>query len=117
MKAKQLGSVVFMYPQEVVGQCTVAGSKVISAAGTAISYESRLNTPELALTSEADDWLDEQNVSDIKAMCETIGTIFTLIMEDDSTKEVYFDHSKTTTFKEIKTGICYYHGNIQLIEN
>ena len=116
MKAKQLGTVVFMYPQEMQQECTVMGDKVISAAGTAISYDARLYNPEITLASAADDWLNAQNIADIGNMCASIGTTYILTLEDDSTKEVYFDHSRDTVFTEIQDGVCFYYGSIALLE-
>lgn len=114
MKAKQLGNVVFLYPQEVIRECSVAGDKRRSAAGTDIAFSARVYTPEITLVSAEDDWMDAQNIADISLMCEQIGTIYTLVYEDDSTEEVRFDHSRKTSFSEIMTGTCFYYGNISL---
>ena len=116
MKAKQLGAVVFEYPQEVVRECFVKGEKRVSAAGTKIVYESPMYSPDITLASATDDWLSLNNVNDLTAMCGQINTTFTLTYEDNSTEEVVFDHSKTISFNEIKEGSCFFYGNVSLIK-
>lgn len=116
MKAKQLGAVTFEYPQEVLRECSVKGEKVRSASGTNIIFESILYTPDITLSSAEDDWLSLQNVEDLSVMCEQIDTTFTLTYEDDTTEEVMFDHSKSVSFSEIQTGVCFYYGNIPLVK-
>jgi len=116
MKAKQLGVVVFEYPQEVMRECGVKGEKRVSVAGTKIVYESLMLSPDITLASATDDWLSLNNIHDLSTMCGQINTTFTLIYEDDSTEEVVFDHSKAISFKEIKEGSCFFHGNVSLIK-
>ena len=116
MKAKQLGSVIFEYPQEVQQECIIMGEKRKSAAGTYISYEAEMHTPEITLVSAVDDWLSVQDIQGIQAMCETMGTGYTLTYEDDSIVQVYFDHSRDVSFTEIQEGVCFYYGTIPLIK-
>ncbi len=116
MKAKSLGGVVFEYPQEVFRECSVKAEKKRSAAGTNIVFEAMIYTPDITLSSAQDDWLSLENVNGLSLLCEQIDTTFILIYEDDTTEEVMFDHSKTPSFTEIKTGICFYYGNIPLMK-
>ena len=115
MKATQLGTVVFEYPQEVLEACSVMEERVKSAAGTDKVYMAKDYTPNITLSSAEDDWLSLQNITDISVMCEEMReTPITLYYEDGSTKEVLFNHTQPPSFTEIAPGVCFYYGTINL---
>ena len=114
MKATQLGSVIFEYPQEVLRASSIMSEKVKSADGVTIAFEAWDYTPEIMISSAEDDWLSQQNVTELQTMFEQMGTTHTIYYENGTTEEVRFDHTKQISFTEILYGTCIYYGNIPL---
>lgn len=111
-KVKQIGSVVLfkpLYVKEFNEPNTMAGESIMSAAGSHIVYSAPINTPYRTLETLADSgWLDETNVSDLKALWLTDAT-YTLTYDDDTTETVRFAHEKQITFNPVSLGACYYN--------
>ena len=115
MKATQIDSIIFEYPQEVLRECPVMEERKKSASGTDIIYAAMNHNPTITLSSAEDDWLSLQNISDIQDLCSVIHTTpLTIYYDDGTNEEVVFDHTKPPSFTEIMTGVCFYYGTINL---
>ena len=116
-KVKQIGDIVLHKPlfvKEFNEPNDMQGQMVMSTVGTHIVYTAPIITPYITLeTKEGSGWLDEDNVTDLKALWIS-GLQYDIIYTDDTTDTVRFANEKQIVFTSISIGACYYNVIIPL---
>ena len=111
-KVKQIGDIVLYKPlfvKEFYEPNELMGEMVMSAEGTHIVYSADIQTPYITLETRSDSgWLDDDNVTALKAIWSDI-TPITIIYDDDKTDTVRTAHEKQPVYAETSLGACYYN--------
>ncbi len=118
LRAKKLGNVEFnhntLFIEEEFIPANVEGEEIPSAAGTYIYYAATIETPHITLDGRSYGWVTDEQRIELISMWASLGTLYLLTYNDDSTNTVIMRPDKAPEFKEIYEGACRYNAKIYL---